>query len=649
MQTIILLICLINLAISQNISSCPKYPDIVGNLPNFTNQQPCSYAGYAPVNNQSALYYWYFPRSDNSSQEPAPVLIFLGGGPGTASISSLFLENGPLRMTSTGNGGWNISNADIPIGQSWSYSFDVIWMDNPVGTGFSYTNNSNYSATLENVASNLWVAFQYFMKIHNETQNRSWYVTGESFAGRYVPAFTNLTLANNHLIASGHLVGIPMNVSGMIVGDGYVFGIGQRLAMVAAAQTASLLNPIQYTQINTVLANCQRQFAGADPYAYLACNHLLDYLTGVSGIDMMSLLWPANTTDNLLPGLSDYLNNPAVQQAINAQSSQYNGFSVEAYDALDGTILDNSISLIDEVVSQIPCLFYAGNFDARDGAMSQYTWYQYLQNDALEIIITNREIWYIDGNPVGMYSNSFNLTSVIINFAGHFPPVFELSVSVQMLKNFIYNLSFTNHSAYKPSSEIMCEAMHHCSGRGVCDKLGLCNCNSSRALSDCSMQILQIEQGSSYTIQPRHFLFLEIVLGDYDQFIMLEGENGLCRVLYTGTMDTPALEYTQADASLIPQPNLTANRFFYLSATGNNFGYLTFQNSDLNQSVRFTITIYTDKAGYFLADQSTINWVFGLFLLSLFMIALSFCLFFSHEKKRFDDYHASFDQQVTYT
>lgn len=648
MRKIILLLGFIHIVFSQNISNCTVYPDIVGNLPNMTNEQPCSYAGYAPVNEDSALYYWYFPRSSTVANDTSPVLVFLGGGPGVASISSIFLENGPFRMTPTGDGGWNISNVDIPIGQSWSYFYDMIWMDNPVGAGFAYTNNSNYSSTEDEVAYNLWIGFQYFMSIHNETQNRSWYITGESFAGRFVPAFTNLTLTNNALIAAGKMNGIKMNIQGMVVGDGFVDGIMQRLVMVPAAQATSILDPVQLNQISTLLAQCQRKYANGSKDAYVACNQILNYLNGVSGIDMMSLLWPANTTDNLTPGLSFYLNNTDVRKAINAQSSYFNGFNVDTYNALAETILDNSIPYINYILTQIPCLFYAGNFDARDGALSQYIWYQKLDDPFWEIVIDDRQIWYINGNPVGMYTQMSNLTSVIINFAGHFPPVFELSATVQMLTNFIYNLTWFNDSEYTSSSKLMCDAMEHCHHHGTCDSIGLCSCNEYRALADCSMEIFTLEQGQSFTIQPRHYLFLQIEMGDYDQFILLEGEQGLCQVYFTGTYGTPALTSTEADASLVAQPNLTANRYFYLSATGNNYGYLTFQNTDLENPVTFTVTIYTDKSGYFLAEESSINWVFGLFLLSLLMIGMSFCLFLNHEKKKFDDYHASFEQQDTF-
>lgn len=45
------------------------------------------------------LFYWFIKNTKNSS---APLVLWLNGGPGAASMFGLFLENGPLRVKKTG-------------------------------------------------------------------------------------------------------------------------------------------------------------------------------------------------------------------------------------------------------------------------------------------------------------------------------------------------------------------------------------------------------------------------------------------------------------------------------------------------------------------------------------------------------------------
>ena len=61
---------------------------------------PCMYAGYinTDITDDHNLFYWLF-GADSSK----PLVVWLNGGPGASSMFGLFLENGPLRIISTGD------------------------------------------------------------------------------------------------------------------------------------------------------------------------------------------------------------------------------------------------------------------------------------------------------------------------------------------------------------------------------------------------------------------------------------------------------------------------------------------------------------------------------------------------------------------
>lgn len=55
----------------------------------------------------------------------------------------LFLENGPVRVLKTGPTDDDFSL--VPANQSWTDDYSVLWLDQPVGTGFSYGDLTNLS------------------------------------------------------------------------------------------------------------------------------------------------------------------------------------------------------------------------------------------------------------------------------------------------------------------------------------------------------------------------------------------------------------------------------------------------------------------------------------------------------------------------
>ena len=123
------------------------FPDVVSGLPNYTSGSfPTSYAGYAPVDSQnnSALFYWFFPARGQYSND-VPTLIWLNGGPGSPSMFGLFVENGPFRFQQNEDGGYSLYSVDqLGKYQSWTAYYNVLFIDQPVGTGYSYTANLSY-------------------------------------------------------------------------------------------------------------------------------------------------------------------------------------------------------------------------------------------------------------------------------------------------------------------------------------------------------------------------------------------------------------------------------------------------------------------------------------------------------------------------
>ncbi|KAI2545335.1 carboxypeptidase vitellogenic like, partial [Homo sapiens] len=167
-----------------------------------------SYAGFLTVNKtyNSNLFFWFFPAQ--IQPEDAPVVLWLQGGPGGSSMFGLFVEHGPYVVTSN----MTLRDRDFP----WTTTLSMLYIDNPVGTGFSFTDDTHgYAVNEDDVARDLYSALIQFFQIFPEYKNNDFYVTGESYAGKYVPAIAHLIHSLNPVRE------VKINLNGIAIGDGY--------------------------------------------------------------------------------------------------------------------------------------------------------------------------------------------------------------------------------------------------------------------------------------------------------------------------------------------------------------------------------------------------------------------------------------------
>lgn len=107
----------------------------------------------------------------------APTLLWLQGGPGGSSLFGLFVEQGPLEITA--------DQVAKLRNTTWATKFNMLYIDNPVGTGFSFTkHDEGYVTNQSEVGRDLFEALQQFFTVFTEYADNDFYVTGESYAGK---------------------------------------------------------------------------------------------------------------------------------------------------------------------------------------------------------------------------------------------------------------------------------------------------------------------------------------------------------------------------------------------------------------------------------------------------------------------------------
>ncbi|MFS7948952.1 putative peptidase S10, serine carboxypeptidase, alpha/Beta hydrolase [Helianthus anomalus] len=180
----------------------------------------CSYVGV--VENEDVQLFYYFIRSE-SNPDDDPLMLWITGGPGCSSISGLLYEIGIFKYLylkflqsafcllhgclkpfeqQYRSGSVVRYNGNLPTlistPYSWTKMANIIFLDIPVGTGFSYARTKWASRSTDTLLSDRAHEFmRKWFESHPEFVSNAFYVGGDSYSGIPVPIITQLISEGN--------------------------------------------------------------------------------------------------------------------------------------------------------------------------------------------------------------------------------------------------------------------------------------------------------------------------------------------------------------------------------------------------------------------------------------------------------------------
>jgi len=199
---------------SFSLISCSIDSDRITSLPGYVGTLPTThYSGLIPVGKLSGvaghLHYWFIESEGNPSTDP--VVLWLNGGPGSSSLIGLLTENGQIMTNDE-----SLTNPIDGVPQvfynkyGWTTKANMLYLESPKGVGFSYCDNARLPTqcvnTDESTAQDAYEFLVNWYAAFPEYSSNKFYITGESYAGIYIPMMMD-QIAQNPLKANINLVG----------------------------------------------------------------------------------------------------------------------------------------------------------------------------------------------------------------------------------------------------------------------------------------------------------------------------------------------------------------------------------------------------------------------------------------------------------
>ncbi|CAH1988590.1 unnamed protein product [Acanthoscelides obtectus] len=394
-----------------------------------------SYSGYFTVNKRfnSNQFFWFFPSKGDYKNDP--VLLWLQGGPGVSSLFGLLTENGPIMVN---------KKSQLEIREhTWTNNHSVLYIDNPVGAGFSFTDNDNgYARNQTQVGNELYIALQQFFTLFPELRGNDFFITGESYAGKYIPALAHTIHKNNPTAPK------KINLKGLAIGNGYIDPLYQK-------GYAQYLYQVGLVDLNTsrVIKKCEDKAV-----KYITEQKYLDAANAFEEVQEIMNIANGNISfynylevtdpDSEIP-MDIYLNKPETRQAIHVGNVTFG--SKKAYANLFEDMPKSMSPWFVEAVNNYRVLLYTGQLDICVAYPLTLNLLKNIEfNDIGGYRKAHRKIWNV-GKEIAGYSKTYgNFTEVLVRNAGHMVPTDQPKWAENMITSFTRNTDIGRNRQYSP-------------------------------------------------------------------------------------------------------------------------------------------------------------------------------------------------------
>ncbi|THH02964.1 hypothetical protein EW145_g6648 [Phellinidium pouzarii] len=391
-----------------------------------------SYTGYIDVGPRHFFFYFFESRSDPENDD---VILWTNGGPCNV-ISPNSTEYNPY---------------------SWNSNANIFFIDQPIGTGFSYHDYGELLSTAEDAAEEMAAFVAMFFETFSNFRGCNFHLAGESYGGRVLPIYAAAIYDLNAVLAANSLT--PIKLKSIMLGNGWtdVFHVFRSYYVMQC--TNASLGPVQ--TINTCVrmkqilprcesrlrTNCIEHFDRIDcmSSSNFCRVELFDPLLAL-GYDYHDISRKCDTDVDCYPEHQDieaYLNSPSTRMELGVDPAfgRFNLMNPKLSVSFwrNGDQLHETKLYVAELLARgVKVLVYAGSYDFICNWIGNERWTLEMEWAGKEAFSTTPlRDWLVGDEPAGKTRASGNLTFATIQGAGHMAPHDKPIESLEMLKRWL--------------------------------------------------------------------------------------------------------------------------------------------------------------------------------------------------------------------
>ncbi|XP_021849319.1 serine carboxypeptidase-like 16 isoform X3 [Spinacia oleracea] len=390
---------------------------IVKFLPGFPGALPFVLeTGYIGVwEEQVQLFYYFFESEQNP--ETDPLLIWFSGGPGCSGFTDLIFGHiGPLYFNYSGLH-YNYTTSSFVVDEpslesnpySWTKVANIIFIDSPVGAGFSYATTPISKSLQPSDTMTSTQAYEFLKKwlmVHPKFSRNPVYIVGISYTGKVTPSLT-WQIVNGNEAGSGSRI----NLQGYILGNPLTEWYLDDQAPVDYARRISLLSDELYEaikvscdgdyRINIVHANaqCSKNLEAA----MNLCNPIVnDYVLDPKCVDSSPEMWCRDHDHNDIS--HKWANNVQVQAALHIRKGTISRW-FRCRGRSKGDVYDYNMDIYSSIpyhqnltTRPLRALIFSGDQDMIVPYTSTFKW---IKNKLNIVPIVDWRPWFVNSQVAG--------------------------------------------------------------------------------------------------------------------------------------------------------------------------------------------------------------------------------------------------------
>ncbi|XP_033145780.1 serine carboxypeptidase-like 7 isoform X1 [Brassica rapa] len=424
---------------------------IVKYLPGFEGPLPfeleTGYVGVGVGEEEQVQLFYYFIKSERNPEKD-PLLLWLSGGPGCSSISGLLYENGPVTVK------FEVYNGTLPSLIATTYSWtkvsqsvvhysnimtnknsqlfmphlffqvvhqisSIIYLDQPVGTGFSYSRTHLASKPSDSGEVKLVHEFlQKWLNKHQEFLSNPFYAGGDSYSGMVLPALVQEISKGNYLCCKP-----PINLQGYVLGNPVTDIEFDHNHRIPFTHGMALISDELYESMKRI---CKGEYETVDP-SNKECLKLVEEYHKCTDRINYSLVTTPLCEDDPSPDCYDYryvlttywANDESVRRALHINKESKGKWVRCDWDMAYTNDIKSSVPYhMNNSINGYPSLIFSGDHDMYVPSLGTQAWIR-----SLNYSVTDDWRPWMIGDQIAGYTRTYanNMTFVTIKGGGHTP------------------------------------------------------------------------------------------------------------------------------------------------------------------------------------------------------------------------------------